>query len=65
MHLRSIQQMLPYFHVSGHFLYATSPHMYLQDMIQLETIMDPVEYEKFTKQGFFTIRRTDKFWSGV
>ncbi|KAK4873709.1 hypothetical protein RN001_013069 [Aquatica leii] len=27
--------------------------------------MDPVEYNKFTSEGYFTIRRTRKFWSGI
>lgn len=34
-------------------------------MHDLENIMDPVEYENFTKGGKFTVRRTDKFWSAV
>ena len=27
--------------------------------------MKPEEFEKFTSQGYFTIRRSDKFWSGI
>ncbi len=27
--------------------------------------MDPEEYAQYTHRGYFTIRRTDKFWSGV
>lgn len=57
--------MLPYFHASGHFLYAKSAHLYLQDMFQLEKIMDIFEYEQFTNQGVFTIRRSEKFLSGI
>ena len=34
-------------------------------MNSLETVMSPREYEKFTSQGFFTIRRKTKFWSGT
>uniref|UniRef100_A0A1B6EQB8 Uncharacterized protein n=1 Tax=Cuerna arida TaxID=1464854 RepID=A0A1B6EQB8_9HEMI len=34
-------------------------------MTTLKERMLPDEYEKFTSQGFFTIRRTDKFWSGT
>lgn len=34
-HLKSIREMLPYFHASGHFPYAKSAHLYLQDMLQL------------------------------
>lgn len=65
LHLQCVQRMLPYFHASGHFLYAKSAHMYLQDMLQLEKKMDVFEYDKFMNRGFFTIRRTNKFWSGV
>ncbi|KMQ84207.1 hypothetical protein RF55_18201 [Lasius niger] len=64
-HLDTIQKMLPYFHASGHFFYAKSCHLYLQDMLSLEEKMDPLEYETFTKKGYFTIRRSDKFWSGI
>ncbi|GBN07534.1 hypothetical protein AVEN_252904-1 [Araneus ventricosus] len=34
-------------------------------MLNLKDKLDPIEYEKFTKDGYFTIRRTDKFWSGI
>src|SRR5436190_19326000 len=34
-------------------------------MLSLEEKMDPLEYETFTKKGYFTIRRSDKFWSGI
>lgn len=33
-------------------------------MINLQSRIDPVEYRKFTTQGFFTVRRTDKYWAG-
>lgn len=65
LHLNTVQRMLPYFHASGHFLYAKCAHLYLQSMFDLELKMDPVEYQKFTTEGLFTIRRTDKCWSGI
>lgn len=66
LHLKCVERMLPYFHASGHFLYAKSAHLYLQDMRKLtETINDDYEFMLFTSEGFFTIRRTHKFWSGV
>ncbi|KYN10940.1 hypothetical protein ALC57_16910 [Trachymyrmex cornetzi] len=65
LHLKCVEKMLPYFHASGHFLYAKSAHLYLQDMRKLkDTINDDYEYMQFTEE-FFTIRRTHKFWSGV
>ena len=36
LHLNTLQQMLPYFHASGHSLYAKSAHLYLQDMHNLK-----------------------------
>ncbi|GBP73891.1 hypothetical protein EVAR_82720_1 [Eumeta japonica] len=46
-------------------LYAKSAHLYLQDMRKLKDIInDDYEFTQFT-EGFFTIRRTHKFWSGV
>ncbi|CAH2098341.1 unnamed protein product [Euphydryas editha] len=65
LHLKTIRNMLPIFHSSGHFLYAKSSHLYLQDMLNLEKIMTPEEFHSFTALGYFTIRRTDKFWSGI
>lgn len=64
-HLNSIREMLPYFHASGHFHYAKSAHLYLQDMLQLKNLIDdPEVFERFTS-GFFTIRRSDKLSCGT
>ena len=57
--------MLPYFHASGHFLYAKSAHLYLQDMLDLEDFITPKEYDDYVQRGYFTIRRSEKFWSGI
>lgn len=65
LHLHTVQQMLPYLHASGHFLYAKSCQLYLQDMLNLNKVLPPDEYDRFVNQSFFTIRRSDKFWSGV
>ncbi|KAK3932952.1 Elongation factor 4, partial [Frankliniella fusca] len=65
LHLHCIGKMLPFFHASGHLNYAKGAHLYLQQMNSLETLMSPLEFEKFTSKGFFTIRRTEKFWSGT
>lgn len=65
LHLQSVRSMLPLFHASGHFAYAKSAQIYLQDMVDLEFTMDPIEYSKFATEGYFTIRRSNKAWSGV
>ena len=63
-HLNSIKEMLPYFHASGHFPYAKSAHLYLQDMLQLENLINPSVYQRFI-EGFFTVRRSDKLNCGT
>ncbi|GBN07637.1 hypothetical protein AVEN_228394-1 [Araneus ventricosus] len=65
LHIATIQQMLPFFHAAGHFFYAKCAHLYMQDMLNLKHRIDSIEYEKFTKDGYFTIRSTVKFWSGI
>ncbi|GBP77375.1 hypothetical protein EVAR_40029_1 [Eumeta japonica] len=57
--------MLPIFHAAGHFNYMKGAQIYLQDMQKLGNSMDPDEYLKFTEEGLFTIRRTNKPWSGM
>lgn len=39
--------------------------MYLQDMKNLDSKMNEEDKEKFCNKGFFTIRRTEKFWAGI
>ena len=60
-HLNCIQQMIPFFHATSHNLYAKSAHLYLQDMTEIKSKMNVFECEKFANDGFFTIRRSDKF----
>lgn len=64
-HLQSVQQMLPYLHASGHFLYAKSCQLYLQDMVDLKSTLTHEDYDRFVLKGFFTVRRSEKFWSGI
>ncbi|GBN48106.1 hypothetical protein AVEN_204064-1 [Araneus ventricosus] len=59
-HLNSVKEIFPYFHASGHFPYAKSTHLYLQDILQLENFIDPSVYRRFI-QGFLTVRRSAKF----
>ena len=64
-HLYTIKLMMPYFYASGHHHYSKACHIYLQEMSSLEEKMDIFEYLKFTKDGYFTIRRSEKFFSGT
>lgn len=65
LHLNSVRDMIPYFHAAGHLNYAKSAHLYYQDMLMLPNKMDQEEFEKFALKGYFTIRRSDKFWCGI
>lgn len=65
LHLNSVKKMLPFFHAAGHWFYAKTAHLYLQEMLCLKDKLDPAEFQKFTIEGHFTVRRSDKFWSGI
>ncbi|CAH0381987.1 unnamed protein product [Bemisia tabaci] len=67
LHLSTIKDMLPFFHATGHFSYAKSSQIqiYLQDMADLESKLSEGELERFVGEGYFTIRRGDKYWSGT
>lgn len=64
-HLYTIKLMIPYFHASGHFPYSKSCQVYLQSVAKLKEKMSITEYNKFVTNGFFTIRRKDKYFSGT
>ena len=65
LHLQCVADMIPYFHSTGHLAYAKSAHLYVQQMSNIQDHMTEEEFNKFTKGGFFTVRRTDKMWSGI
>jgi hypothetical protein len=52
LHINSVKKMLPYFHASGHFLYAKSAHLYVQDMLGLERKISKIDYERFVLNGW-------------
>ena len=57
--------MIPYLHAAGHLNYARSGQVYLQDMLNLANSMAPDEKNRFTSRGFFTVRRSDKYWCDI
>ena len=65
LHLDSVRDMLPTFHAAGHTHYARATTLYLQEMERLNEILPADDFEQYVSQGFFTIRRKHKFWSGV
>lgn len=65
LHADTYELMIPFFHASGHKNYVKSGHLYLQDLKKLKLEMSSVEYALFADQGYFTVRRSDRCWSGV
>ena len=63
LHLRTVQDMLPYFAASGHSLYAKSAHVYPQIMLRLPQT-HPDAHQKFM-EGYHVVRRSDMFWAGL
>lgn len=63
MQLTTLIDMLPYFHAASHLPYAKSAHLYAQQMLKCDLKLTKEEYELFTKQGYFTVRRNGKYWS--
>ena len=64
LHLHCVQKMIPYFHAAGHLPYAKSARLYLQQMNSIADVMPYEEYTLFSAKGYFTIRRSNDFWSG-
>ena len=65
LHVHRVWLMIPYLHAAGHIHYARSAQVYLHAMLNLVNNMAPDEYDKFTSRGFFTVRRSDKYWYGI
>lgn len=64
LHLFCIAKMIPVLHSGGHTAYAKSTRLYLDQMKELPKIMAKDQYEKYTACGYWTIRRSHRFWSG-
>lgn len=64
LHINTVKQMIPYFHAAGHLLYAKSTQIYLQQMLSLQMKMSNNDFNRFVNKGFFTVRRTDGFFTG-
>lgn len=64
-HLNCVQQMIHFFHASGHFQYAKCSHLYVQDMVALQSSNPRVFKEFAAEKGYFAINRTGSRWAGV
>lgn len=63
LHLKCIQDMLPYLAAAGHNLYTKSAYVYISEMKDLKET-HPDVYSDFVS-GHHVIRRTDKYWGGL
>ena len=63
LHLKAVQDMLPYFAASGHNLYAKSARIYPEEMMNLYQ-ENPIVYHQFSS-GLHSIRRSDAYWAGL
>ena len=64
VHLLANSQTLNLFSATGHWNYAKSSRLYLRLMLELPSSFPDI-HEKFTDDGFHTIRRSDRFWGGL
>ena len=65
LHLLCVSRMIPIFHAGGHTAYAKCSRLYLDQMKKLPQIMSEAEFAKYTSRGYWTIRRSHRFWSGI
>ena len=63
LHLEAMHLALPIFSASGHYNYAKSASLYLQNMLGLEK-SNPIVYERF-KDLKFIVRRSERYWAGL
>ena len=59
-----LAKMIPIFHAAGHFNYAKSSRLYLQDLQDSASWMVDSEYEKLISEGRAVVRRFDRKWGG-
>ena len=62
LHLSTLEEMLPWFAASGHFLYAKTAWVYLQDMSQLR-INHPSVYENFLNGAHVVWNQKSFMWN--
>ena len=65
MHLNSTTQMLSYFHTAGHLRMQNQLIFMLRKWLRFLKKLSAREFELFTSKGFFTVKRTQRYWSGT
>ena len=63
MHRVCVEAMIPVFHAGGHLAYAKCADV--DQMKSISLIMSEEQYTKYTKSGYWTYHRNDRYWSGV
>ena len=64
LHLLAAEKMLNLFAATGHVHYVKSTRPYLQLVYDLSET-SPWLYNKFAEEGYHTIRRSKRYWSGL
>ena len=64
LHLQSLNEMLPWFAASGHYLYTKSVWLYLQDMARLKDHF-PTVYQTFCNQNHVVHTQSKFTWKGM
>ena len=64
LHLFCVSKMIPVLHSGGHTAYAKSARLYLDQMKTIPLTMTTPHYEQYITHGYWTIRRSHRFWSG-
>ena len=65
LHMYCVEKMVGTFHAANHFPYAKSTRRYIDTMRELPNIMPEQQYKKYKEEGYYTIRRTHRFWAGI
>ena len=63
-HFDATRRMLNLFAATGHYNYAKCGRMYLQQMLELPSNY-PRLYKSFKENGYHTIRRSNRYWTGL
>ena len=64
LRLNIMELFIPIFHATGHILYARSTRVYIKEMKSLKSKIPEDKFHLFTDQGYFTIRRKEKYFAG-
>ena len=64
LHIYCMEQYIPLFHSAGHFNYAKTTRLYVQQMKNLKHNIPEDTYDLYARKGYYTIRRKDIYFAG-